>query len=189
MLRSGVGRSGRIGSIRRVATVGVSEDRPEQLTDESIVTTRRDALRRLGGFGAAIAFGGIAAACGNESETATTTTTGSTPDVAGATLRRPAYTGAGSAGSDADVNRQADVKGDSDVTRIGDPPTDSDITRFADPVGSGTDSDPFDPIGGGTDSDITVFADPVGDGDVTVTADAKGDADVTRVADPVGYRS
>lgn len=171
----------------------------ERLTDDRIITSRRDVLRRIGGAAAVVAFGGIAAACGEDGQSGTSSTTSGTtpdtePDVSGATLSRPEYTGSGAAGADTDVARQADPKGDTDITTTGDPVgggTDGDVTVYADPVGGGTDNDPTDPVGGGTDNDVTVYGDPVGggtDGDVSTTADPKGDTDVTTTADPVRPR-
>ena len=50
------------------------------LTDERIITGRREALRRLGGAAAAVAFGGLAAACGSGTSSSTSTTAaGSAP--------------------------------------------------------------------------------------------------------------
>ena len=170
---------------------GTPDGDERRLTDDAILTTRRDALRRIGQAAAAVALGGLATACGNGEGGASSTTAGTTPvtapNVAGATLRRPEYSGSGRAGSDTDVSRTADPKGDSDVSTTGDPPADTDITTYGDAPGTGTDSDPFDPVGGGTDSDsdITVYGDPAADTDVSTTADPKGDADVTTTADPV----
>ena len=161
-----------------------------RLTDDAILTTRRDALRRIGQAAAAVALGGLAAACGDGEGAATSTTGGTTPDtapdVAGATLRRPDYGGPGRAGWGTGVGGGADARGDSDGYFTGDPPADTDITTYGDAPGTGTDSDPFDPAGTGTDSDITTTADPAADGDFSTTADPKGDADVTTTADPVG---
>lgn len=175
-----------------------ADDRYGRLTDERIITTRREVLRRFGSTAAVVALGGLVATCGDESgPTTTTRTPDTTPDVGGATLSRPDYTGAGGSGSDTDVNRQADPKGDSDVTRQADPPADTDVTTFGDPAGAGTnctdnDTGAFaDPAGGGTncsDTDVTVTGDPPADTDVTTVADPKGDADVTTTADPVRPR-
>ena len=160
-----------------------------RLTDDAILTTRRDALRRIGQAAAAVALGGIAAACGNGECASTSTTSGTTPvtapNVAGATLRRPEYSGSGRAGSDTDVSRTADAKGDNDVSTTGDPAGDTDVTVYGDAPGTGTDSDPFDQAGAGNDADVTVYGDPAADGDLSTTADPKGDSDVTTTADPV----
>jgi len=163
-----------------------------RLTDDAIRTTRRDALRRMGRAAAAVALGGLAAACAGDNPSTPGArvrdrpyTIPIPPDVAGATLRRLEYSGSGRAGSDTDVSRTADPKGDNDVSTTGDPPGDGDVTVYGDAPGTGTDADPFDDPGTGTDTDVTVYADPPGDGDVSTTADPKGDADVTTTADPV----
>jgi hypothetical protein len=189
-------------------------DEHDRLLDTSIITSRRQALRRLGSAAAFVVLGGITGACsGEESGTpATTTRPLARPDGGGAPLRQRSYEGSGGSGSDADVSTvadpqgdndgsSADPKGDSDVTQLADP-ADADQTVYGDPVGGGTDNDVgagADPVGGGTDSDVTVAGDPAdsdattsgdpkGDSDVTVAGDPAGDGDVSTQADPVGTR-